>query len=303
MRSRPSIKFRQLQYFLAVAETLHFSKAAESLFVTQPTLSHQLAELEEQLGAQLFDRAGKSIQLTPAGKVFREHARRSIEAIESGCVALDELAGLQRGELRIGVTQSFVRRLMPPIISEFRRRHPAIQLYVNDLTATQIERELSEGQLDIGIAFAPALMQETEIEPILKDRLLLVAPRDHALASRKEVRLAELSGLPMAMLGRTYFTRQLIEDYFKEAGAELVVACETNTVDLIIGLTMTSDLLSILPESGIQKSKEIAILRIVDPVPERVSALLWSRSRYRSLAALTFAQIVRDRFSTRLPAI
>lgn len=303
MRIRPGIKYRQLQYFLAVAETLHFSKAAESLFVTQPTLSHQLAELEEQLGTPLFDRAGKSIQLTQAGKIFRDHARRSIEAIESGCSALDELAGLQRGELRIGVTQSFIRRLMPPVVGEFRRRYPAVQLYVYDLTASQIERQLAEGQLDLGIAFAPAVMQDTAIDPILKDRLLLVVPRDHALADREEVRLAELSGVPMAMLGREYFTRQLIEDYFSEAKAELVVACETNTVDLIIGLTMTSDLVSILPESGIQKSKEIAILRIVDPVPERTSALLWARHRFRSLAAVTFGQIVRDRFATRLPAI
>jgi len=304
MRSRPAIKYRQLQYFLAVAECLHFSKAAERLFVTQPTLSHQLSELEAQLGTPLFDRASKSVQLTQAGRVFREYAKNSIDAIEAGCAAIDELEGLQRGELRIGVTQSFIRRLIPPIVSEFRHRYPAIRLFVFDLTASQIERQLSEGALDLGIAFAPGLQPDTEVEPILQDRLLFVARRDHPLASgRRQVRLAELSGVPMAMLGREYFTRQLLEKYFSEADAELTVACETNTVDLIVGLTMTSDLASILPESGIQKSKELCVLPIIEPVLMRTSALLWPRNRFRTLAATTFAHIVRDRFVTRLPAI
>jgi LysR family cyn operon transcriptional activator len=102
MKLRPGIKYRQLQYFLAVAESLHFSKAAEKLFVTQPTLSHQLAELETQLGTTLFDRAGKAVQLTQAGEIFRAYAKRSIDEIEAGCSALAELEGLQRGELSIG---------------------------------------------------------------------------------------------------------------------------------------------------------------------------------------------------------
>lgn len=303
MKLRPGIKYRQLQYFLAVAESLHFSKAAESLFVTQPTLSHQLAELEAQIGTPLFDRAGKAVRLTQAGEIFRGYARRSIDEMEAGCNALAELEGLQRGDLRIGVTQSFVRRLMPPIIGEFRQRHPAIRLHVDDMPANQIERQLREGALDLGIAFAPSLLEETELEPILEDRLLLVTRRDHPLGSRREVRMCELAGVALVLLSRDYSTRQLIDDYLRQAGVEADIACETNTIDLMIGLAMTSDLAAILPESAIQKMEEVCVLPIVDPAPVRTSALMWPRHKYRTLAARTFAQIVRDRFVARLPAI
>jgi len=303
MKQRPAIKYRQLQYFLAVAESLHFSKAAEALFVTQPTLSHQLAELEAQIGMPLFDRAGKNVRLTQAGEVFREYAKRSIDAIEAGCTALSELEGLQRGDLRIGVTQSFIRRLMPPIIGEFRRRHPAIRLHVQDMTAQQIERQLAEGALDLGIAFAPSLLEETELEPILQDRLLLVLRRDHPLAARQEVRMADLAGTPLVLLSRDYTTRQIIDAYFDQVGVKPEVACETNTIDLMIGLAKTTDLASIMPESAISRAREIAVLTIVDPAPVRTSALLWPRHKYRSMAARAFADIVRERFPTRLPAI
>ncbi|HSV37053.1 MAG TPA: transcriptional regulator CynR [Ramlibacter sp.] len=303
MRLRPGIKYRQLQYFLAVAQSLHFSKAAEKLFVTQPTLSHQLAELEAQLGIPLFDRLGKSVRLTQAGETFRAYAQRSIDEIEAGCNALAELEGLQRGQLSIGVTQSFVHRLMPPIITEFLARYPAVHLDVQEMTASQIERHLADGVLDLGIAFAPSALEDTELEPILEERLLLVARRDHPLASQPSVRMAELAGVPLVLLRRDYSTRQLIEDYLAQAGVRPNVACETNTIDLMRGLAATSGLAAILPESSVGKLPELCVLPLVDPVPMRTSALLWSRHKFRTLAAKTFAQIVRDRFVSGMSGI
>jgi LysR family transcriptional regulator, cyn operon transcriptional activator len=299
MRLRPGIKYRQLQYFLAVADSLHFSKAAEKLFVTQPTLSHQLAELETQLGTVLFDRAGKAVRLTQAGEVFRAYARRSIEEIEAGCSALAELEGLQRGELCIGVNQSFVHRLMPPIISEFIERHPGVQLHVDEMTANEIERHLAEGLLDLGIAFAPSVLEDTELEPILDERLLLVARRDHPLAGRAQVRMAELEDVPLVLLKREYSTRQLIEQYMAQAGVTPKVACETNTIGLMRGLAGASGLAAIMPESSVERAAHLCVLALVDPVPVRTSALLWSRHKFRTLAAKTFAQLVRDRFASK----
>jgi len=301
MKLRPGIKYRQLQYFLAVAESLHFSRAAERLFVTQPTLSHQLAELESQLGTALFDRSGKAVRLTQAGELFRAYAKRSLDEIEAGCSALAELEGLQRGELRIGVNQSFVHRLMPPIISEFLAWHPAVRLHVHEMTANQIERQLADGILDLGIAFAPSALPETELEAILDERFLLVVKHDHALASRSRVRMAELDGVPMVLLGREYSTRQLIEHYLAEAGVTPMVVCETNTIELMRRLVGASGLAAIMPESSVEEAPPVRTLPLVDPVPVRTSALLWSRHKFRTLAAKRFAQIVRDRFACAMP--
>lgn len=303
MRTRPAIKYRQLQYFLAVADTLHFSKAAESLFVTQPTLSHQLSELEAQIGAPMFDRTGGTVRLTQAGTIFREYAKRSIDAVEEGCTALAELGGLQRGDLRLGVTQSFIRRLMPPIIGEFRHRYPEIQLHVLDLSASQIERQLAEGTIHLGIAFAPATMEETEVETILQERLVLLVRRDHPLAAASEVTWRQLAACPLVLLNRSYTTRQMIDDYFSEGGVQQTVACETNNIDLMVGLAATTDLAAILPESAVQKTSEMTLLTIVDPLPMRTSAIMWPRHRYRTLAALAFAEIVKERFPSRATAL
>lgn len=296
MRLRPGIKYRQLQYFLAAAESLHFSKAAEKLFVTQSTLSHQLAELETQVGMPLLERTGKAVRLTQAGEIFRGYARRSMEEIEAGLNALAELDGLQRGKLRIGVNQSFVG-LVPPILSEFLDRYPGIMLHVSDLTTRQIERQLTEGHLDLGLAIVSSATEDIELEPILHESLVLVVGPDHALARLSQVSFAELQGTALVLLERDYATRQLIDSYFEKAGVAPKVACETNTIDLMRGLVATSGLATIMPESSIHGPGGLCAVPLVGPVPVRTSALLWPAKRPRSLAARAFGQIARDHFA------
>ena len=284
-----------------MADALHFSKAAERLFVTQPTMSHRLAELETQIGTPLFDRSGKAVRLTQAGEVFRSYAKRCIDEIDAGCSALAELEGLQRGVLRIGVTQSFIHKLMPPILGEFFGSYPAVRLQVEETTALQIEQGLADGRLDLGIAFAPTVLEDTELEPILEERLMLVTGRDHPLAPRQRMPIAELQGWPLALLTRDFSTRRLIETYFAQVGIDPPVVCETNTITLMLGLVKSCNVVSVVPESAIDDSAQVHVIALEDPVPVRVSALLWSRHNYRTLAANTFAKLVRERFVDKLP--
>lgn len=296
-KPRPAIKYRQLQYFLAVADTLHFSKAAESLFVTQPTLSHQLAELESQLGAVLFDRSGGVVRLTQAGEILRGYAQRSLDEIEQGCQALTELEDLQRGELRLGVTQSFIRHLMPPIVAKFSRQHPQIRVQILNLTAAQIERQLADGSIHLGIAFAPAVMEETQVEVILREQLLLLVRQDHALGGRDSVTWLQLGEHPLVLLSRSYSTRQTIDGFFADSAVEPLIVCETNTIELMINLVASAGWATILPESAVQHSRETRTVGIVDPTPVRTSALMWPKHRHRARAAIAFANIVKDQFS------
>ncbi|PUA19480.1 transcriptional regulator CynR [Glaciimonas sp. PCH181] len=295
------IKLRQLQYFLAVAETLHFSKAAERLFVTQPTLSHQIAELETHIGMPLFDRAGKNVRITEAGEVFAAFATRALRELEGGCIALRELEGLQRGTLNIGASQSFVRKLFPPILGEFINRFPAIKLNIEEMTASEIETRLANGSLDLGIAFEPSVLEDTELEPLLKERLFLVVGHNNKFATRTSVRLIELSGEPMVFFTRVYSTRTLVDQFFDQAKATLNVVCETNSIDVMLGVVSQTNVATILPEGTIEKRPNIHVLPILDPVPMRVSALLWSRHSFRTFAARTFAQMVREHFISMLP--
>lgn len=302
MKSARSLKLRQLEYFLAAAKSLHFSNAANELFVSQPTLSQQIAELEEQIGTPLFDRKGKAaVTLTEAGKTFRAYATRAIAELSAGCVALDELQGLKRGRLRIGVSQSFVRKLLPPILGEFVSAYPNVELSVTELTAAEIEDGLAASLLDIGIAFAPAVLEETVLEPILEERLMLVMRSTQRLASFNPIRMSELHGQPMAMLSTSYSTRKMIDGFLKLAGASPRVICETNSIAVLLGMAANSDVLAIIPEGAVSPSADLAISALSEPSPVRVSALLWSRHNFRTSSANAFAELLRRRFEQFLP--
>jgi LysR family cyn operon transcriptional activator len=295
------IKLRQLQYFLAAADTLHFSKAAEQVFVTQPTLSHQIAELESHVGTTLFDRSGKAVRLTEAGRLFAVHAARALRELESGWTEVRELEGLQRGELNIGTSQSFLRELFPPVLGQFMNRYPAVRLEIQEMTATEIERRLAAGVLDLGIAFAPSVLEDTELEPILEERLLLVVGPEHPLAARGTITLKELGGEPIVFFTREFSTRQLVQRYFDQAGAPLNVVCETNSIDVMLGVVRQTRVATILPEGTIPRTTDVRVVKIQDPELVRVSALLWSRHSFRSFAARTFAGMVRQHFLSELP--
>lgn len=290
------IKLRQLEYFLAVAESLHFTNAAQALFVTQPTLSHQIAQLETRLGFPLLNRVGKKVTLTEAGRLFKAHASRALQELKAGQDALAELEGLARGELRIGIIQSFCFTLLPPLLEKFIGRYPTIRMRIENVPARAIEEGLARGHLDLGIAFAPATLEETQAEPILEERMLLVADRSHPLVRRKSCAVAQLDGKPMALLNEDFSTRQLIDRALAEAGAKPDVVCETNSIEVMLAAVRSGKLLTILPERAFTPHGGLVAVPLHDPTPRRVSALLWNRHSFRSRAARTFADMLRESF-------
>jgi LysR family transcriptional regulator, cyn operon transcriptional activator len=292
-----NITLRQLQYFLAAAESLHFTKAAERLAVTQPTLSHQIAQLEASLGGPLFDRIGKKVRLTESGVLLKSYASRAVRELEAGRLALSELEGMVRGDLRIGVIQSFSRTLLPAILGGFITRYPGIHLNIREMTGLEIEQALASGSLDLGIAFAPTALDGTEVEPVLEEQLLLVVGRDHEFAGRRSVRLVELDGKAFVLLNKDFLTRRLIDKYMEQAGAKPRVVCETNSMEVMLGAIAESRVATIIPEHGLrQEDRLYCAIRMCEPTPVRTSALLWPKLSFRSISARTFGQMMRDRF-------
>lgn len=291
------ITLRQIQYFLAAAESLHFTKAADRLAVTQPTLSHQIAQLEAHLGGPLFDRKGKQVRLTESGALLQNYASRAVRELEAGRLALSELEGMIRGELRIGVIQSFSRTLLPSILGSFITKYPGIHLNIRELTGLEIEQGLATGTLDLGIAFAPTALDGTDVEPVLEEQLLLVVGPDNEFAKRKSVKLAELDGKSMVLLSKDFLTRRLIDKYLGEVGARPNVVCETNSMEVMLGAIAESSVSTIVPEHGLRLSDGgYRTIPLHDPTPVRTSALLWPKSSFRSASARTFGQMMRDRF-------
>lgn len=300
-KNAAGIKLRQLHYFVEIAEQLHFTRAADRLAVTQPTLSHQIAQLELQLAAPLFDRLGSKVHLTEAGKLFLTFAKTAIKNLEAGCTALAELEGMVRGTIRIGVIQSFSQTFLPPILGDFASTYRGIRLHVEEMTATDIEVSLTAGKLDLGIAFAPCQFEETEVEPVLDEELVLAIGAQHPLAGRKTVRLIDLDRYPLGLLHTGFSTRLLIDRYLKEAGAHPRIVCETNSWGLMIGTVMHSHLATIVPEHAVRThvGTQLRVIKLRDPTPVRTSALLWPRDSFRTVAARAFAEKVRSELLRR----
>ena len=292
-----SVTLRQIQYFLVAAETLHFTKAAQRLSVTQPTLSHQIAELEAQLGGPLFDRVGRKVRLTESGALLKIYADRAVRELEAGRHALSELEGMIRGDLRIGAIQSFSRTLLPSILGDFITKYPGIRLNIRELTGFEIEQGLAAGTLDLGIAFSPTVLDSAEVEPILEERLLLVVGRKNEFAKRKWVRLSELNGKSLVLLATEFLTRRLIDSYLEKVSARPNIICETNSMEVMLGAITESGVCTIVPEHGLRSGDErYRAIPLREPTPVRTSALLWPKHSFRSASARTFGQMMRDRF-------
>lgn len=287
------MELRHLRYFLAVAEDAHFRRAADRLDVSQPTLSLQVRELERELGVALFDRVGRRARLTQAGEVFRDYARRALAVVEDGRTALAELDGLVRGSLTVGVVQTVNAYLIPPVVARFATDHPGVRLRVEEMAAGAIEDGLLGGALDLGISFLPPGHKEIEAEQLFEEELVLAVPPAHRLAGRERVRVAELAGEPLGLLGPGFCTRRIVEESFDRAGVRPAVVVEMNSVEGVLAVVAAGGPATILPALG-TGGRAVACVRLEKPTPKRTVNLLRLRGHAPLRARTVFTELVRD---------
>ena len=289
------MEFRHLRYFLAVADALHFTKAAEGLPVSQPALSAQIKQLEQEVGVPLFDRVGRSVQLTRAGSIFREHAKRALREMELAQVAIAEEEGLQRGTLTVGVVQTVNAYLTPEIVGRFSALHPHVSLKLDELSGPDIEAGVRSGMLEVGIGFVPAGSERIDSQPLFEeDFMLIVSPR-HRLAARRQVTLAALADEPLVLLPDIFCTRRLLDASFDQAGIFPKVVVEMNSIEGILATVKTSTLATVLPRLslGLEGNDGLRGIPLRNPTPRRGVGLLWKKGGYQSKAAQALAEQVR----------
>jgi LysR family cyn operon transcriptional activator len=295
-----SIELRHLRYFLAVAETSHFTRAAAKLHVTQPTLSHQIRQLEGQLNLRLFDRIGRRIKLTAAGELLLPHARRVLRELEQAQVALGELHGLKRGLLRVGIMQTVNTCLIPEIVSRFSAAHPGVRITCNAMAVDDLESALESGKLDLGISFMPTTRDTLQGQRLFTEELVLVTRVGHPLARRRGLKVRELSAVPLVLLSPKYCTRQIIDRALAEALARLEVRVEMNSIESIVATVRQSDLVSILPSLALCLREDgLATVPLSQPKPSRTVGLLWLRGAHRRSAAQAFATVAEQALAER----
>ncbi|WP_225026696.1 LysR family transcriptional regulator [Xinfangfangia pollutisoli] len=188
------MEFRQLKYFLAVAEELHFGRAATRLDMAQPPLSRQIAALEEDLGVQLFDRSRSQIRLTQAGLVLQDHARQLIERLDAARRETQLVGAGGAGRLRIAFVGSASHGLLPMLIKAYRSSYPEVELALSAMNNAELHRALITREIDIAVARPELKDDEFRRELLYRERLILALPDNSPLAAQREVHFADLSG-------------------------------------------------------------------------------------------------------------
>ena len=293
IRVNPDMELRHLRYFDAVAETLNFTRAAERLHVTQSTLSHQIKQLEEEIGAPLFDRSGKQVRLTETGEILRSHMTPALEQIDLGLQALRGPGEAITGSIRLGTTPSFNTQMVPTCVATLLKSYPNIQVTVEELAAGQILKRLRSGHLDMAVSYPPGEGSDLWFEPLYNEELQLVIGTNHPLARRRRVRMVELHNVRMVMLPAQFLTRKLLDDCFDAAGAKPVIAAQLNSIAPMIELIRRTELAGIIPESALAQSSGLRVIPLEDPTPIRTPGMLWPKGATRSPVLKHFAEIIR----------
>ncbi|OZI18893.1 transcriptional regulator CynR [Bordetella genomosp. 9] len=292
------MELRHLRYFLAICEAKSFSRAAERLHVTQPTLSHQIQQLEEQLGTRLLERRGNRTEPTAAGEVFRVHAAQALQDVAAGVMAVHELEGLIRGSLSVAVFHSFSNTRLPAVFADYASRYPGVRIVARQLSRHDMEKELLGGRLDCAIGYLePADDAQIEAQTLFDEALVLVVGARHPWAGRRSIPMKRLAELSLVLLTPEFGARSYLDDYFASIGVTPHIVLEMNAIDPILATIRDTALATVLPQGAVGDTRRVRAVRLTEPVPRRRAAILWRRHGTRSAAATRLAEMLAAEYA------
>lgn len=242
--------FQQLTYFVAVAEARHFTRAAEAVHVSQPSLSQQIRALETELGAELFSRARGNITLTDAGEALLPLARRILADAETARHEVRELVQLRSGRVRLGATPSLCTGLLPDVLRAFHDRHPGVRLLLEEGGSHDLVRQLARGALDLALvvlplpAASPAL---TTVELLHEDLVVVSSAAEPAPGRGGRIRIADLRGAPLVMFRHGYNLRELTLAACRAEGFEPSFTVEGGEMDAVLGFVRAGLGIAVVP--------------------------------------------------------
>lgn len=276
------MQFQQLAYFLAVAETRHFTRAAEQMRVAQPSLSQQIRALERDVGAGLFHRIRGNVTLTEAGETLLPIARRILAETETAYRAIRELDELGRGRVRLGATPSLCTGLLPAMLAAFRRDYPGIELVLHESGSRDLQTALSEGGLDLAMIVDSRVHDDPRLESraLFVEDLVVISPKDAPAPVRGRMPIAALRDRPLVMFRQGYDLREATVAACRAEGFDPLFAIEGGEMDAVLELVRAGVGAAVVPstvagerfrmtrftpEAGMTRIVQLAARRDVDP--------------------------------------
>lgn len=288
------VTIRQIESFLAVAEAGSFSRAARRLNTAQPALSQAVKELEAEIGLRLFDRTTRRVELTDAGREFRDSAAKVVEELGHAVQNVHDTAERRRGRVRIAAPPLLAAVILPSAIADFRRLHPGIVVELVDVVTEQIVESVRTGRADCGLGTFPPGEDGVERTALMRDKLMLFC--DPAmLAERETVTWDELAGLPLITLTRQSGIRVLVEVGYETAQAPFKPAYEVAHITTALALVEAGLGVAVLPTYALAavRAHNVRGKALVGPEISREVALIHASGRSLSPAVSAFSATVK----------
>jgi LysR family hydrogen peroxide-inducible transcriptional activator len=293
------MELHQLRYFCAVAETGSFSRAAEQSHVSQPSLSQQIMKLEDELGARLFDRLGRSVRLTELGKTFLPRALGVLRELEAARGDVVEQKDSVSGSVVVGVIPTVAPYFLPPQLTSFSRKFPQSHLtVVEEITPVLLDR-VRAGTIDVAILALPIRGHEFDVSPLLTERLFAALPQKHKLTSRRSLSLKDLRTEPFLLLRDGHCFRDTAVAACDRARLHPQIVFESGQFSSLLSMVGAGMGVSLVPEMAIERSTRCRYVRIADAGASRTIGTLVLRGRSLTRAHQAFLAHLRETASVR----
>ncbi|MDI4645915.1 LysR family transcriptional regulator [Cohnella hashimotonis] len=295
------MEFRQLDYFLTTCDELHFTRAALKLGITQPTLSHQIKSLEDELGVPLFDRIGKKIALTEAGMILYTQSKLAFGNLTSAKEQIQELQQIERGKLTIGALPGELNQLVSNLLIDFHRDYPFVQIKI--LGVEDIVSRLLQNELDLAVTILPVEDDRILTTPLYREQFYFVATTLHPYARRSAIDFEEILSVPIVTFPETHRCRQLVDSTCSSVGLRLEPLIETTTIESLFGLVRSGAGGSVLSKTllDMYSSDELVHIPIQNPGLSREVGIAYHRDKYMGKASRGFIDLLQAHVKSLKP--
>jgi DNA-binding transcriptional LysR family regulator len=295
---------KQLSFFLEVATAQGFTRAAEKLHIAQSALSISIGKLEDELGVVLFVRGKRKVSLTAEGEVLAVHAREILQGVVKARQEIEDVRGLLKGEVNVGLTPMLSSFFFPKIIAEFKRSHPGLQIAVRGDSAWDIQRLVESGAIDLGIIVGP-VPEELEAHHLVREEVVACVHRHHPYAQAKKLPLRTLLSQPLIHFKEGYSLREIIDELARKEGITPLVMAESNLFSLIRSLVKEELGLAFFLKMALARDAEVTAISCDPPLYLDLS-IAWKKNARLSPANRAFLnfliQEIDDYYQLRVAA-
>lgn len=291
-----------LTYFIEVARHESFTKAAQALHVSQPSISKMIKNLEDELGVPLFYRTSKQVRLTDAGMAIFTRAQQTIESLRSLTADLADIIHVRKGQIKIGIPP-MVETFFPKAIGAFKKQYPEIAIELFEVGSKKVESSIIEGTLDTGVVMLPVKRQdELNLLSFIEDPVMVIVHPEHPLAEKNAVSIKELQNEPLILFREDFALHDHILDKFAQSGFKPKIVCESSQWDFMVNIVEARLGIAFLPKIVCSKlsSHCIKSLELKETISPWHLAIAWKKNAYLPFAAKQWLLYVSQLFGVPL---